>query len=84
MQYKPKQYRKYLKNHEYAIYNYEISNIHYKKFFHDDNPDEYLENDPCDAFLVLQDHHGTWLVTGGRDDIINYLDGLMKISHEVF
>ena len=40
--------------------------------------DEYEEPDPADAFLALEDHHGTWLVTGDADDIMQYVDAHIK------
>lgn len=64
----------YLRERNLNIFCYDVTDIDEEALFSGADVDEYEEPDPADAFLALEDQHGTWLVTGNADDIMQYVD----------
>lgn len=71
----------YLKNHNVAIYYYDVMDPDLYALFND--PAQYAASDvihgsdPDDSFYALEDEHGRYLTTGTAEDVVKFLDQLI-------
>lgn len=71
----------YLRNHNVAIYYYEVVDPDLYALFND--PAQYAasdtihDSDPDDSFYALEDEHGRYLTTGTAEDVVKFLDQLI-------
>lgn len=71
----------YLKNHNVAIYYYDVMDPDLYALFND--PAQYAasdaihDSDPDDSFYALEDEHGHYLTTGTAEDVVEFLDQLI-------
>lgn len=72
----------YMRQRQLNIFCYDVTDIDEEALFNGADADEYEEPDPADAFLALEDQHGTWLVTVDADDIRLYVDAHIQAEAE--